>query len=125
MDTVVPQDAPRVVVAHAHPAVRAAVASVLASSRRVRLAAAVATVAEAVAAVEQSRAAVLVIDATLVGGDVGALARSLGAAVILVGLHDERAFEEAALRSGAAAYLVTDSTLDAYLDLIETTADAA
>src|SRR5690349_14549461 len=87
METVLEDPAPpQVVIALPHPVARAAVESVLASSPRVRVAAAVAGLDDAVAAVAASRASVLLIEAGLVGGDVGALARALGVAVILVGV---------------------------------------
>src|SRR5690349_12707084 len=100
MESTNPQQRPRIVIALVHPAARAAVASVLAWSDRVAVGAVVGGLDEAVAAVQRTGAAVLVIDSRLVGRDVGALARSLGAAVILVGLDDEAAFAAAARKAG-------------------------
>ena len=67
----------------------------------------------------------LVLDAALAGQGAGMLARGLGVAVVLVGIDEERGFARAALEAGAAAYLVSDATPDAYLETVEATARAA
>lgn len=96
-----------------HPAVRSALWRLLESQPGVRVVAAAASVADAAAILIEARPAVVLLDISMPGtGGLDAVATLKQllpeTRVVMYSLHDEPAYQRAALREGADGYVVKD-----------------
>jgi DNA-binding NarL/FixJ family response regulator len=98
-----------VVLADRHPLAREAVSALIAAEDFALLVAAVPDLRSAGEHLRRHRSPALVVDADLWQDEQRDLGpRSSDVALVLLGLHDQRAYADAALRAGAAAYVVKD-----------------
>ena len=108
-----PGDATTVVVVDDHPAVRAALCRLLQAQPGIRVVGVAGTVGEAAAIVEKLHPAVTLLDLSMPGeGGLDALPRLKhlhpAGRVVVYSLHDEPAYQRAALHEGADGYVLKD-----------------
>jgi DNA-binding NarL/FixJ family response regulator len=122
MDDATPAELTTVLIVDDHPAVRSALRHLLESQPGVRVVAAAGSVAEAASLVPAVVPAVILLDISMPGtGGLDAVAtlKQLhpDTRVVMYSLHDEPAYQRAALREGADGYVVKDDP-NALLDAV-------
>jgi DNA-binding NarL/FixJ family response regulator len=119
-----PSDVTTVLVVDDHPAVRAALCRLLQAQPGIRVVGVAGTVGEAAAIVEALHPAVTLLDLSMPGeGGLDALPRLKhlhpDGRVVVYSLHDEPAYQRAALSEGADGYVVKDDP-NGLLDAVST-----
>jgi two-component system, NarL family, response regulator NreC len=104
----------RVVLADDHPVVRAGMRLLLSQDPSFEIVAESSTVAETLQVVQQHRPSILVLDLTMAGQSSlqsipDLLAASPSTRILILTMHEDPAFARAALRMGAAGYLLKEA----------------